>query len=202
MSMSGTPACTCKRSACLKLYCECFKAERECVPACRCVGCKNTREHTTLQAYTDAANKRRTRLPTSYCACKKGCLKKYCVCFKDSRPCGDTCRCDRSDCLNGTSPQSPMNIPPRSPIDPPARPEKKRRIQHIPSYIHTLFSADDSPADLASNLAFPCDVFGFSPTIIDNECALLQVFNEIEETHLLSDEHQPTPHRLSFSCIL
>jgi len=33
--------CKCRRSACLKKYCECFHAQVKCSDTCRCVGCKN-----------------------------------------------------------------------------------------------------------------------------------------------------------------
>lgn len=33
--------CKCRRSACLKKYCECFNAKVPCSANCRCVGCKN-----------------------------------------------------------------------------------------------------------------------------------------------------------------
>ncbi|XP_021817857.1 protein tesmin/TSO1-like CXC 3 isoform X6 [Prunus avium] len=34
--------CNCKKSKCLKRYCECFQAKVGCSSACRCEGCKNT----------------------------------------------------------------------------------------------------------------------------------------------------------------
>ncbi|XP_029986368.1 protein tesmin/TSO1-like CXC 4 [Sphaeramia orbicularis] len=33
--------CKCKRSHCLKNYCECFEADISCTPTCKCVGCMN-----------------------------------------------------------------------------------------------------------------------------------------------------------------
>ena len=39
--------CHCKKSACLKKYCECFQANVRCQDYCKCEGCKNT---------TDGAN--------------------------------------------------------------------------------------------------------------------------------------------------
>ena len=33
--------CKCRKSACLKKYCECFRAATRCGPNCKCVGCKN-----------------------------------------------------------------------------------------------------------------------------------------------------------------
>lgn len=34
--------CSCKKSACLKLYCECYAKLEYCGTSCKCVGCKNT----------------------------------------------------------------------------------------------------------------------------------------------------------------
>lgn len=33
--------CSCKRSGCLKNYCECFEAHVMCTPMCKCAGCRN-----------------------------------------------------------------------------------------------------------------------------------------------------------------
>lgn len=38
--------CHCKRSGCLKNYCECFEAKIPCTDMCKCVDCKNSDEHT------------------------------------------------------------------------------------------------------------------------------------------------------------
>ncbi|XP_010079323.1 PREDICTED: tesmin-like, partial [Pterocles gutturalis] len=36
--------CNCKRSGCLKNYCECFEAKIMCSSICKCIGCKNFEE--------------------------------------------------------------------------------------------------------------------------------------------------------------
>ncbi|XP_059085160.1 protein lin-54 homolog [Tigriopus californicus] len=38
--------CNCKRSGCLKNYCECYEAKIPCTDACKCMGCKNVEEET------------------------------------------------------------------------------------------------------------------------------------------------------------
>ena len=39
--------CNCKRSGCLKNYCECYEAKIPCHESCKCIGCKNVDEDTS-----------------------------------------------------------------------------------------------------------------------------------------------------------
>jgi hypothetical protein len=82
----GPPICTCKKSQCLKLYCECFSAERYCVD-CKCSNCLNVpayddeRERAILELChkNPSAFKPRNSATTQnqMCRCKKSeCLKK------------------------------------------------------------------------------------------------------------------------------
>ncbi|XP_059242215.1 protein lin-54 homolog isoform X4 [Mustela nigripes] len=53
--------CNCKRSGCLKNYCECYEAKIMCSSICKCVGCKNfeeSPERKTLMHLADAAEVR------------------------------------------------------------------------------------------------------------------------------------------------
>ncbi|XP_074647960.1 protein lin-54 homolog [Tubulanus polymorphus] len=53
--------CNCKKSGCLKNYCECYEAKILCSNMCRCVGCKNYEEsplRKTLMNLADAAEVR------------------------------------------------------------------------------------------------------------------------------------------------
>jgi hypothetical protein len=40
--------CNCKRSGCLKNYCECYEAKIACSDMCKCLGCKNLDERSYL----------------------------------------------------------------------------------------------------------------------------------------------------------
>ena len=90
--------CNCKKSRCLKLYCECFAAERFC-QGCNCTDCYNTPEAGEIRekaikdtrAKNSKAFKNRfvvknaqgsegaQKVHSMGCKCKKSeCLKKYC----------------------------------------------------------------------------------------------------------------------------
>ncbi|CAF0841145.1 unnamed protein product [Brachionus calyciflorus] len=52
--------CNCKKSNCLKRYCECYLAKIQCSALCKCVGCKNCDESTrTLLQLANAADLRK-----------------------------------------------------------------------------------------------------------------------------------------------
>ena len=106
--------CNCKKSRCLKLYCDCFRIVKYC-DGCNCNDCANTSgyDHVRVQAMnailernSEAFKPRVSENPSSSgkghlngCHCKKSaCLKKYCECFSGSAPCTDKCRCN--DCKN------------------------------------------------------------------------------------------------------
>ena len=42
-------SCNCKKSKCLKLYCDCFSINRFCGPSCNCENCANTSENNELR---------------------------------------------------------------------------------------------------------------------------------------------------------
>ncbi|XVF06284.1 hypothetical protein REPUB_Repub06bG0034200 [Reevesia pubescens] len=115
--------CNCKRSKCLKLYCDCFAAGLYCIEPCACQDCFNKPIHENVVLETRRQIESRNPLafapkvvrstdsildsggetnktPASArhkrgCNCKKSsCLKKYCECFQGGVGCSPSCRCE------------------------------------------------------------------------------------------------------------
>ncbi|KFK39563.1 hypothetical protein AALP_AA3G260400 [Arabis alpina] len=120
---SSCKRCNCKKSKCLKLYCECFAAGVYCIEPCSCVDCFNKPIHKDVVLATRKQIESRNPLafapkvirnsdsimevgddesktPASArhkrgCNCKKSnCLKKYCECYQSGIGCSINCRCE------------------------------------------------------------------------------------------------------------
>mmetsp|Transcript_11140 Transcript_11140/g.15685 ORF Transcript_11140/g.15685 Transcript_11140/m.15685 type:complete len:556 (+) Transcript_11140:186-1853(+) len=104
--------CSCPRSRCIKLYCECFQSGKKCVPgACSCRKCLNTEQESGPNGLrTRAINNILSRNPSAFdkdksnettpkvvelmCRCVKSqCLKLYCDCFQAGKVCNEFCMC-------------------------------------------------------------------------------------------------------------
>ena len=107
--------CSCPKSKCVALYCDCFKAGRRCNPSkCSCLDCKNTIAESGVDGARTKAircilarNPRAFRtagegnpllkLPPGEIACncvRSRCLKLYCSCFHNGKACrSGVCTC-------------------------------------------------------------------------------------------------------------
>lgn len=102
--------CNCKKSKCLKLYCECFAFGQYCV-GCKCIECRNTSDH--INERKDAIIRIRKKNPLGFvrrspdnsqnqlvgCNCKKSeCQRNYCSCYRNGLQCTNLCKC--TQCKN------------------------------------------------------------------------------------------------------
>ena len=108
-------ACHCKKSKCLRLYCECFAKGLICGVDCVCDGCHNTNELKDLREMVvqETLEKNPFAFKSKYkkmkedekilhsrgCNCSKtGCIKKYCECYNAGTGCSRLCKC--TNCKN------------------------------------------------------------------------------------------------------
>eukprot|EP00884_Botryococcus_braunii_P001984 jgi/Botrbrau1/11787/Bobra.0195s0111.1 len=99
--------CNCKKSKCLKLYCDCFAAGQFC-GCCTCQNCQNSSQYKELvdstrtsieqrnpQAFSEKISKiTHSAIHRRGCNCKKSnCKKKYCECYQAGVNCGPQCKC-------------------------------------------------------------------------------------------------------------
>ena len=101
---SISKVCSCKKSKCLKLYCECFSSGVKCDVKCDCIDCHNisgkTPEINRARKAISRRNPYAFKNKASGCKCKSsGCVKGYCDCFQNGVECSDSCECE--NCRNG-----------------------------------------------------------------------------------------------------
>lgn len=138
-----TMGCTCKKTKCLKLYCQCFAVKIYCGANCRCFTCHNTVKYEAERK--DAIRMILLRNPSAFdtkfqkdkqtvvqdrllahklgCKCRKSaCMKKYCECYAGNVRCSANCRCvgcknmPRGGLGSGGPGAGPNMVPSSSPV--------------------------------------------------------------------------------------
>jgi len=117
--------CKCKKSRCLKLYCDCFALLKVCGKLCSCRDCFNLsgkdheqqrnaaiesiKEKNPLAFQTKISGAEGTAQHAAGCHCKQShCLKKYCECFHGGANCGTNCKCQ--NCKNYSNSKELLDV--------------------------------------------------------------------------------------------
>lgn len=104
--------CSCGKTRCLKLYCDCLKAGRECGIMCTCKDCLNKIGCKEREKAIEFLNKKSNNLFQKIentelsigrsgvtCSCQRSqCNKKYCSCYLNRTKCSEHCTC--TNCTN------------------------------------------------------------------------------------------------------
>ncbi|KAL4272235.1 hypothetical protein GQ457_13G025550 [Hibiscus cannabinus] len=169
--------CNCKKSKCLKLYCECFAAGVYCIEPCSCQDCFNKPIHEDTVLATRKQIESRNPLafapkvirtsdpipevgedsittPASArhkrgCNCKKSnCLKKYCECFQGGVGCSINCRCEGCKNAFGVKDGSAIVEAEGEPEDEETDPSDKNAMNKNSEDTDILNTEEQNPAAL------------------------------------------------------
>lgn len=138
--------CNCRKSKCLKLYCECFSRGNFCKKECKCEDCHNKAElkdvrdlivQETMEKNSLAFrpkfktyNKQNTNIHARGCTCRRTeCIKSYCECFRAGVGCTRLCKCN--NCKNQQVALEDQDVP--------VYYEKILRKRKKPNFLYDLY---------------------------------------------------------------
>jgi len=173
--------CNCKKSRCLKLYCECFAASRYC-DSCNCFDCNNIEAYDSVRDEAIKLTKERNPMafqskvtlkkgPLVYhiqgCNCKQThCLKKYCECFQGNAFCGSNCKCKSCSNFEGSHALEETRMSNASASNIISLRENNKKRKESPSSI--ACSEVLSPTTPTSNVAVNQSTRAASTTTVDS----------------------------------
>mmetsp|Transcript_25035 Transcript_25035/g.35301 ORF Transcript_25035/g.35301 Transcript_25035/m.35301 type:complete len:487 (-) Transcript_25035:209-1669(-) len=182
--------CNCKRSKCLKLYCECYAKQIFCTSECKCVECNNLdrpefedARANAIQSSLDRNSSAFFRAPVAPlaglarkgCKCKRSrCLKNYCECYQAGKGCIDSCRCE--ECANEHGVK-----PPKS---------KRRKINPFGAFSNHLVGDATEPQSASGALAFKLEQ---APTEISGHNFSKFSGGKVEKSSPFSSSASSTP---------
>ena len=196
-------ACNCKKSKCLKLYCECFAALIYC-DNCNCVSCNNLEEFEGVRSKAIKDTKAKNQLAfqdkltspaqghNTGCKCKKSrCLKLYCECFDHEVHCSSRCKCN--SCSNFLGSQDLIDV---------LRKNKSRRADEEARLAHDLWKPMTNPS-IAPNMVNysvmhpPSNHFVHRPMPMNQMTSPVGVMHPSTPGHFMPPRMMNPPHGYS-----
>jgi len=169
--------CVCKKSRCLKKWCQCFALGKLC-DGCFCFGCENV-PNFKPNAQDEVGNcVKQVTLPDPLevdaavsaigCTCKRSrCRKKYCTCFQMNMLCSSKCQC--RECKNSSWEDRPADRH-QGPKAPRVRANKRARVVE--------------PTSIKS--------FVFPPNLSLDDCSIATSIQPFEDGVMLEVPKQPS----------